>query len=135
LKVHVLHASTERELEQVFTTFPELGAGGIVFTSDPFFANRSQQLATLAARHRVPTVTQSRDFTTAGGLVSYGGSFVQSHRQAGVYIGRILKGEKASDLPVQQVTKVELFINLRTAKALGLAVSSTLLAQADEVIE
>ena len=135
LKVHVLHASTERELEQVFTTFPELGAGGIVFTSDPFFANRSQQLATLAARHRVPTVTQSRDFTTAGGLVSYGGSFVQSHRQAGVYTGRILKGEKASDLPVQQVTKVELFINLRTAKALGLAVSSTLLARADEVIE
>ena len=106
-----------------------------MFTSDPFFANRSQQLATLAARHRVPTVTQSRDFTTAGGLVSYGGSFVQSHHQAGVYTGGILNGEKASDLPVQQVTKVELFINVRTAKALGLAVSSTLLASADEVIE
>jgi putative tryptophan/tyrosine transport system substrate-binding protein len=135
LKLHVLHASTERELEQVFTMFSELGAGGIVFTSDPFFANRSQQLATLAARHRVPAITQSRDFTIAGGLVSYGGSFVQSHRQAGVYTGRILKGEKASDLPVQQVTKVELFINLRTAKTLGLTVPPTLLARADEVIE
>ena len=135
LKLHVLHASTEQEIDTVFERLPQLLAGGLVFTSDPFYANRSQQLAALTARHAVPAVHQSRDFSIAGGLMSYGGSFVQSHRQAGVYTGRILKGEKPSDLPVQLITKLELFINLKTANDLGLKVSPSLLARADEVIE
>jgi putative ABC transport system substrate-binding protein len=135
LKFHVLHASTEREFEPLFTSLPELSAGGLIFTSDPVFAFRGQQLAALAIRHSVPAITQSRDFALAGGLMSYGGDFVQSHRQAGVYAGRILQGEKPSELPVQQVTRVEFFINLRTARRLGLTVPPTLLARADEVIE
>jgi putative tryptophan/tyrosine transport system substrate-binding protein len=135
LKLHILHASTEQEVDAVFATLPQLRAGGLVFTSDPFYANRSQQLAALTARHAVPAVHQSRDFSIAGGLMSYGGNFVQSHRQAGVYTGRILKGEKPSDLPVQLITKLELFINLKTANDLGLKVSPSLLARADEVIE
>ncbi len=96
-------------------------AGGLVFSSDPYFAYRSQQLAVLAVRHAVPAMTQSRDFPLAGGLMSYGGDFKQSHRHTGVYAGRILKGEKPSDLPVQRVTKVELFINLKAASALGVS--------------
>jgi putative ABC transport system substrate-binding protein len=106
-----------------------------VFISDPFFAFRSQQLAALAVRHAVPAVTQSRDFPMAGGLMSYGGDFVQSHRQAGVYAGRVLRGERPSDLPVQRVTKLELFINLKTARSFGITVPLSLLARADEVIE
>jgi len=135
LRLHVLHASAEQEFEQLFTRSPELGAGGLVFTSDPVFAFRSQQLAALATRHRVPAITQSRDFPLAGGLMSYGGDFVQSHRQAGVYAGRVLKGEKPSDLPIQLVTRVEFFINLKTARSLGLTVPIPFLARADEVIE
>jgi putative ABC transport system substrate-binding protein len=135
LRLHVLHASAEQEFEQLFTRSPELGAGGLVFTSDPVFALRSQQLAALATRHRVPAITQSRDFPLAGGLMNYGGDFVQSHRQAGVYAGRVLKGEKPSDLPIQQVTKVEFVINLKTARSLGLTVPTVFLARADEVIE
>ena len=135
LRLHVLHASAEQEFEQLFTRSPELGAGGLVFTSDPVFAFRSQQLAALAIRHRVPAITQSRDFPLAGGLMSYGGDFVQSHRQAGVYAGRVLKGEKPSDLPIQLVTRVEFFINLKTARSLGLTVPTPFLARADEVIE
>ncbi len=135
LRLHVLHASAEQEFEQLFTRSPELAAGGLVFTSDPVFAFRSQQLAALAIRHRVPAITQSRDFPLAGGLMSYGGDFVQSHRQAGVYAGRVLKGEKPSDLPIQLVTRVEFFINLKTARSLGLTVPIPFLARADEVIE
>jgi putative tryptophan/tyrosine transport system substrate-binding protein len=135
LRLHVLHASAEQEFEQLFARSPELGAGGLVFTSDPVFAFRSQQLAALATGHRVPTITQSRDFPLAGGLMSYGGDFVQSHRQAGVYAGRVLKGEKPSDLPIQLVTRVEFFINLKTARSLGLTVPTPFLARADEVIE
>jgi putative tryptophan/tyrosine transport system substrate-binding protein len=135
LRLHVLHASAEQEFEQLFTRSPELGAGALVFTSDPVFAFRSQQLAALAIRHRVPAITQSRDFPLAGGLMSYGGDFVQSHRQAGVYAGRVLKGEKPSDLPIQLVTRVEFFINLKTARSLGLTVPIPFLARADEVIE
>jgi putative ABC transport system substrate-binding protein len=135
LQLHVLHASTEQEFDTVFTSSSHLRAGGLVFTSDPFFANRSQQLAALTVRHAVPAIHQSRDFTIAGGLMSYGGSFVQSHRQAGVYTGRIIAGEKPSDLPVQQVTKVELFINLKAANTLGIIFPLSLVGRADVVIE
>lgn len=135
LRLDVLQASTEQQFDSVFAALPRLRAGGLVFTSDPFFAFRSERLAALAVRHAVPAITQSRDFAIAGGLMSYGGDFVQSHRQAGAYTGRILKGEKPSDLPVQRITKLELFINLRTAKSLGTAVPLSLLARADEVIE
>ena len=103
--------------------------------SDTLFATRSEQLAALTARHAVPAIHQSRDFAIVGGLMSYGGSFVESHRQAGVYTGRILKGDKPADLPVQQVTKIELFINLKAAKTLGVSFPLSLLGRADEVIE
>ena len=113
----------------------DAGAGGLVFSSDPYFAYRSQQLAALAVRHAVPAITQSRDFPLAGGLMSYGGDFSQSHRHAGVYAGRILKGEKPADLPVQRVTKVELFINLKAAVASASSFPPSLLTSADRVIE
>jgi putative ABC transport system substrate-binding protein len=135
LQLHVLHASAERDFDTVFATLLQLRAGGLVVASDTFFATHSEQLAALTVRHAVPTIHQSRDFSTAGGLMSYGGSFVESHRQAGVYTGRVIKGDKPADLPVQQVTKVELFINLKTAKALGVTVPLPLLGRADEVIE
>jgi putative ABC transport system substrate-binding protein len=135
LRLDVLQASTEPQFEAVFAALPRLRASGLVFTSDPFFAFRSEQLAALAVRHAVPAITQSRDFAIAGGLMSYGGDFVQSHRQTGVYAGRILKGEKPSGLPVQRVTKLELFINLKTAKSFGTTIPLSLLARADEVIE
>jgi putative tryptophan/tyrosine transport system substrate-binding protein len=135
LHLHVLRASAERDFDTVFATLLQLRAGGLVVSSDGFFATHSEQLAALTIRHAVPAIHQSRDFTVAGGLMSYAGSFVESHRQAGVYTGRILKGERPADLPVQQVTKVELFINLKTAKALGITFPLTLLGRADEVIE
>jgi len=135
VQLHVLYASTEQEFAAMFTASARLGAGGLVFTSDPYFAYRSQQLAALAARHAVPAITQSRDFPIAGGLMSYGGDFEQSHRYTGIYAGRILKGEKPSDLPVQQVTKVELFLNLKAAKALDLTFPASLITIADVVIE
>jgi putative ABC transport system substrate-binding protein len=131
----VLKASTEQEFDSLFTDANQSKAGGLVFSSDPYFAFRSQQLAALATRHAVPAITQSRDFPLAGGLMSYGGDFDQSHRHTGLYAGRILKGEKASDLPVQRVTKVELFINQRAAESLSLPFPPSLLASADRVIE
>jgi putative ABC transport system substrate-binding protein len=135
LQLHILRASAEQEFDGMFKAVPRLQAGGLVFTSDPYFAYRSQRLAALAVQHGVPAVTQSRDFTIAGGLMSYGGDFEQSHRHAGSYAGRIIKGEKPSDLPVQRVTKVELFINLKAAGQLGLIMPPSILSSADVVIE
>jgi putative tryptophan/tyrosine transport system substrate-binding protein len=135
LQLHVLHASRERDLDSVFATVAQLRAGALVIGPDAFFISRSEQLGTLALRHGVPAIFQYREFAAAGGLISYGGSRTDAYRQVGVYTGRVLKGEKPSDLPVQQSTKIELIINLRTAKALGLDVPPTLLARADEVIE
>jgi putative ABC transport system substrate-binding protein len=113
----------------------ELRVGGVVISSDSFFFTRSQQLAALAARHAMPAIFGFREFTSAGGPMSYGGSVVDAHRLLGVYTGRVLKGERTADLPVQQATKVELIINLKTAKALGIDVPLPLLGRADEVIE
>ena len=135
LKLHVLHASTEREIEMAFATLLQLRAGALVIGSDPFLNIQSEQLAALALRQALPAIFQYRQFAAAGGLASYGGSIADAYRTAGVYTGRILKGEKPADLPVQQSTKVELIINLKTAKALGLTVSLPLLGRADEVIE
>jgi putative ABC transport system substrate-binding protein len=135
VQVHVLYASTEREVDAIFPTLAQLRAGGLVIHTNAFFINRNQQLAALALRHAVPTIFQYREFAAAGGLMSYGGDLVDTYRVAGVYAGRILKGEKPGELPVQQATKVELIINLTTAKALGLTIPNSLLARADEVIE
>lgn len=135
LELAVLKASHEQEFEAMFIAAREMKAGGLVFSSDPYFAYRSERLAALAVQHGVATITQSRDFPNAGGLVSYGGDFSQSHRHAGVYAGRILKGEKPSELPVQRVTKVELFVNLKAAHALGISVPPWILSSADAVIE
>jgi putative ABC transport system substrate-binding protein len=135
VELQVSTVSREQEFDPVYASVAGGRSGGLVFTSDPYFANRSRYLAELSLRHAVPAVTQSRDFVLAGGLMSYGGDFTQSHLQAGHYAGRILRGERPSDLPVQLVTRVELFINLRTAGALGLSIPTSLLSGADTVIE
>jgi putative tryptophan/tyrosine transport system substrate-binding protein len=135
LQLHVLHASTERDFDAVFASLPRLRARALVIGSDPFFNSRSQQLAALALRHAMPTMYPFREYAMAGGLISYGNSFADAHRQVGAYTGRILKGTKPADLPVQQATKVELIINLTTARALGINVPLPLLGRADEVIE
>ncbi|QGY05980.1 ABC transporter substrate-binding protein [Methylobacterium mesophilicum SR1.6/6] len=135
LQIHVLEASREDEFETLSTAPRRLGVPGLVFTSDPFFAYRSAQLAMLASRHGLPAITQSRDFPNAGGLLSYGGDFTQTHRQAGIYAGRLLRGEKLRDLPVQLVTKVELFANVGAATRLGVTLPPSILSSADVVIE
>jgi len=130
LEVHILQASAEGDIEPIFTRLAELGAGGLVVVSSPFFVSQGVRLATLALRHRVPTLFYTREFADAGG-----GNLTESHRLSGQYAGRILKGEKPGELPVQQVTRVELIINLKTALALGIDVPRQLVARADEVIE
>jgi putative tryptophan/tyrosine transport system substrate-binding protein len=135
LEIHVLPASTEGDLDAVFESLSQLRVGALVIGADPFFNSRSERLAALALRYAVPAIYQYRPFAAAGGLMSYGGNIAESYRQVGVYVGRILKGESPADLPVQQFTKIELIINLKTAKALGLTVPVTLLGRADEVIE
>jgi putative ABC transport system substrate-binding protein len=135
LRVHVLNASTDRDFERAFTTLADLRAGGLVIGVDAFFNSRREQLAALAVHCALPTISAYQWFTAAGGLMRYGGAIADSSRQAGVYAGRILKGEKPADLPVIQSTKISLIINLKTAKALGLAVPDTVLARTDEVIE
>ena len=135
LQLHVLNASTERDFDAVFARLIQLRAGGLVIAADAFFISRSEQLAKLAFRHAVPAIFQYREFAAAGGLISYGGSRTDAYRQVGVYTGRILQGAKPSELPVQQVTKVELFLNLKTAKALGITVPLPLSGRADEIIE
>jgi ABC-type uncharacterized transport system substrate-binding protein len=135
VQLHILRASREIDFEAVFGTLVQLQADGLVIGNDAFFAERNEQLATLALRHGVPTIFQNPEFPAAGGLMSYGGDFRDAWHLVGVYTGRILKGEKPADLPVQQYTKVELIINLKTAKALGLTVPVSLLIRADKVIE
>jgi putative ABC transport system substrate-binding protein len=135
LRIHVLNASTDGDITSAFAQLLQLRTAGLVIGSDVFFNSRSQQLAARTVRHAMPAVYQYREFVAAGGLMSYGGSLEDSYRSAGIYTGRVLKGEKPADLPIQQSTKVELFINLKTAKGLGLEVPPTLLARADEVIE
>jgi putative ABC transport system substrate-binding protein len=133
--IDVLQASIDRGLDSAFLTLTQQQVGGLVISADPFFYGKSAQLAALASRHAVPTISPYREFVAAGGLMSYGGSVTELYRLVGVYTGRILNGEKPGDLPVQQSTKVELVVNLKTAKALGLTVPPSLLARADEVIE
>jgi putative tryptophan/tyrosine transport system substrate-binding protein len=135
LELDILNASTEADFDAVFAKVIELRAGGLVIGGGAFFTSRAEQLAALALRYAVPTVYEGRDFVMAGGLLSYGGSLVDSYRLAGLYAGRVLKGEKPADLPVQQSTKVEMFLNLRTAKTLGITVPLPLSGRADEVIE
>jgi putative ABC transport system substrate-binding protein len=133
--MHVLQASTERDLDSAFATLIQRGAGGLVVSADTFFSGKSAEIAALASRHAVPTISPYREFVTAGGLMSYGGSLTELYRLVGVYTGRILKGEQPANLPVQQVTKVDFVINLGTAKALRLTVPISLIGRADEVIE
>jgi putative ABC transport system substrate-binding protein len=135
LQLHVLQASNDLDFDDVFSSVTRLRASGLVISSDSFFFSRSKELATLAARHALPTIFGFREFVAAGGLMSYGGSLTESYRWVGIYAARLLKGEKPADLPVQQSTKIELFINLKTAQAFGLEVPPTLLTRADDVIE
>jgi len=135
LKLELVHASSESEFDGVFAKVRELRAAGLVIANETYYAMRSDALGGLAQRHAVPAAHQSREFALAGGLMSYGGDVMESHRQAGVYTGRVLKGEKPADLPVQQVTKVHMVINLKAAKALGLNVPLAMSGRADEVIE
>jgi putative ABC transport system substrate-binding protein len=135
LRLHILHASTVPELQRAFASMAEQRVRGLVVGSDAFFNGRSEELAQLATQHAFAAIYQYRTFVAAGGLMSYGGSITNIYRQVATYVARVLKGEKPADLPVQQETKIELIINLKTAKALGLIVSWPLLGRADEVIE
>jgi putative ABC transport system substrate-binding protein len=133
--LHIIEAGTERAFDAVFSRLAQLRASGLVIAVDSFFTSRREQLAQLALRNRIPAIYQSREFAKAGGVMSYGGSLAEGFRLVGLYTGRILRGEKPADLPVQQITRIELIINLNAAKSLSRSVPPSLLARADEVIE
>ena len=135
LELHVLKASTERDFDSAFAELVQVRAGGLVIGSNALFSASSEQLAALAIRHAVPAISPYREFAVAGGLMSYGGNVPDQDRLVGAYTGRILKGDKPADLPVQQITRVDLVINMKTAKALGLTMPTALLVRADEVFE
>jgi putative tryptophan/tyrosine transport system substrate-binding protein len=135
LKIVVLNASTEREIDTAFATLAQQQVGGLVVSSDPFLFSRREQIVDLAARHALPAIYSEREFVTAGGLVSYGNSVTEAYRHAGLYVGRLLRGAKPSDLPVERLTKFEFVINLTTSKALGLTIPASFLSLADELIE
>ena len=135
LELQVVHARSDEEIDAVFASLPGLRIGALVIGTDPFFTSRAEKLGATSLRLAMPAIYQYREFIAAGGVMSYGGSIVDSYHHAGLYVGRILKGEKPGDLPVQLSTKVELFFNLKSAKALGLTVPLPLLGRADEVIE
>jgi ABC-type uncharacterized transport system substrate-binding protein len=134
-KIVPLKAENERDLDAAYTSMVQTGAGALVVIGSPLFTSKSQTLITLSARHAIPTIYDLRDYVAAGGLISYSTSFTDAYRQAGIYVGRILEGEKPADLPVVQPTKFELAINLKTAKTLRLTIPSGVMAIADEVIE
>jgi len=135
VKIQILRAGTDREIDAAFASLVQARTGALLVGGDVFFNNRIEWLSELAARHAIPTMYPMREFAVAGGLVSYGTSLTEDYRQVGLYAGRILKGEKPADLPVMQATKLELIINMKTAKTLGLEVPAKLLSIADEVIE
>jgi putative ABC transport system substrate-binding protein len=135
LKLVVMNASTEREIDAAFATFAQQQVGAVVVGSDPFFVSRREQIISLASRHAMPTIGTVREFVAAGALMSYGNSLKEAYRHAGLYVGRILRGAKPSDLPIERLTKFEFVINLTTAKALGLTVPASFLSLADELIE
>jgi ABC-type uncharacterized transport system substrate-binding protein len=135
LRLHVLYAREEREFDTVLDNLAELRAGGLVIGSDPFFNTQSERLAGLLLRRKIPAIYQYHEFAAAGGLMSYGGNITDPFRQTGIYTGRVLAGEKPGELPVVQSTRIELIVNLQTAKALGLTIPLAILGRADEVIE
>jgi len=135
MQMHIVRAASEQEFGAAFDRMRALNAAGLVVASDTYFALHSGPLAALALKYRLPAITQSRDFPIAGGLMSYGGNFSESHRIAGVYTARIIKGARPADLPVQQVKSFEFFLNVKTAKTLGITLPANLLAAADKVIE
>jgi putative ABC transport system substrate-binding protein len=135
LKVQILKAATDHEIDAAFANLVQAQTGALFVGNSFLFNNRIEQIVALAARHAIPTMYALREFAEAGGLISYGTSLIEGYRQAGLYAGRILKGEKPTDLPVQQLTKIELVINLKTAKALGLTIPDKLLALTDEALE